>query len=394
MPKIISFLLLCGATLILFTQTFASPSGGLQPAGFLPMIIQSSGSAVTPTATATATVSPSITPTPSNTPTATATPINQLPVAQFTSSVVTGTLPLEVTLDNTSFDPDDTIANSAWDFGDGVTRTYTNTGPHTAHVFTQPGTFTITLTVTDNAGLTDSTTLPITVLPNQFYTGCPAQPIGVNGQISSVTIQNFPTFANPAYPVPGPTYDDFSHHLPAVALSNAHTGYVYYFNISTQPDAFYWLSWNKYLNANASNLGNALLWPGINEDYFTAGANGQVPPGINPVTNEPFTHPVYGFIDVLDDTDFVLQEEDWIAINAGVSVSNEMTNILGQHIDQQKLLRLPLWQNSMGTGSSSSVQMTQFAWFKLQGYKFSANDSWLLLEFVEFDEQCGQIIEP
>jgi PKD repeat protein len=51
-----------------------------------------------------------------------------------------------------STDPDGSIASFSWSFGDGQT----GTGQKPDHVYTTAGTFTVTLTVTDNEGASDS----------------------------------------------------------------------------------------------------------------------------------------------------------------------------------------------------------------------------------------------
>ena len=53
---------------------------------------------------------------------------------------------------NSSADPDNNIAEYAWDFGDGGTAT----GASVNHAFVEPGDYTVTLTVTDTCGATDS----------------------------------------------------------------------------------------------------------------------------------------------------------------------------------------------------------------------------------------------
>jgi PKD repeat protein len=58
-----------------------------------------------------------------------------------------------------STDPDGTIKSWAWDFGDGKTATDRNP----SHKYAARGTYTVKLTVTDNDGLTGSTTKQITV---------------------------------------------------------------------------------------------------------------------------------------------------------------------------------------------------------------------------------------
>jgi len=48
-----------------------------------------------------------------------------------------------------SFDPDGTIQSYVWDFGDGIT----GVGAVVVHTYESPGEYTVTLTVTDNAGM-------------------------------------------------------------------------------------------------------------------------------------------------------------------------------------------------------------------------------------------------
>ncbi len=81
--------------------------------------------------------------------------VNQAPTASFTADVAGGPAPLTVRFDGTgSADPDGTIASYAWSFGDGAT----GTGATVVHVYTEPGAFTPTLTVTDQRGATANTT--------------------------------------------------------------------------------------------------------------------------------------------------------------------------------------------------------------------------------------------
>jgi len=63
-----------------------------------------------------------------------------------------------------SYDPDGNIVSYSWNFGDG-TPVVNETDPITTHIFQLPGDRTVTLTVTDNSGLTNSTSQLIKVLP-------------------------------------------------------------------------------------------------------------------------------------------------------------------------------------------------------------------------------------
>lgn len=82
---------------------------------------------------------------------------NQAPTASFTSS----SNGLQAAFDGSgSRDPDGTIASYAWNFGDG---TPAGSGPTTTHGYAAAGTYSVTLTVTDNAGATQAVTNPVTV---------------------------------------------------------------------------------------------------------------------------------------------------------------------------------------------------------------------------------------
>jgi len=92
---------------------------------------------------------------------------NILPVAIFTVSTTTGNSPLNVAFDASgSYDPDGTITAYVWDFGPAQTGA---TGVLVSHIFTvataPAQVFAVVLTVTDNAGGTDTAVRNITVNP-------------------------------------------------------------------------------------------------------------------------------------------------------------------------------------------------------------------------------------
>ena len=85
------------------------------------------------------------------------------PVAAFTSTTEGLTASVDGT---TSSDANGPIANYAWNFGDGGT----GSGVTAQHEYPAGGTYNVTLTVTDNTGLTNSVTHPVTATappPNQ-----------------------------------------------------------------------------------------------------------------------------------------------------------------------------------------------------------------------------------
>ena len=99
-----------------------------------------------------------------STGTGTGTGTNKAPTAAASATPVTGTSPLAVTFDGSaSTDADGTVASYLWNFGDGSTAA----GKTASHTYTTAGTFTATLTVTDNKGATGSTSKTITAQSQQ-----------------------------------------------------------------------------------------------------------------------------------------------------------------------------------------------------------------------------------
>ena len=84
---------------------------------------------------------------------------NQPPVAGASASPESGTAPLDVAFTGTGTDSDGTVVSYAWTFGDGASSTSQNL----THTYNSPGTYTATLTVTDDDGATGSDSVAITV---------------------------------------------------------------------------------------------------------------------------------------------------------------------------------------------------------------------------------------
>jgi PKD repeat protein len=93
--------------------------------------------------------------------TATKTVKNRPPVADFTESAHTVSTGENIAFDASgSYDPDGTIVDYSWDFGDGTE----GSGVSVQHAYSQVGTYTVTLTVTDNDGATDTAEATKTIL--------------------------------------------------------------------------------------------------------------------------------------------------------------------------------------------------------------------------------------
>lgn len=93
-------------------------------------------------------------------------PENQPPVASFTATPLTGIVPLAVQFDaSASYDTDGTIVDYQWDYQDGGG----GNGITPNHTFTQPGTYWVVLTVTDDDDATDDFTIaaPVVVSPDE-----------------------------------------------------------------------------------------------------------------------------------------------------------------------------------------------------------------------------------
>ncbi len=85
---------------------------------------------------------------------------NQSPIAVFNTIPDNGEAPLIISLDaSESSDPDGQVVSYSWDFGDGTNTT----GVNVSHTYLDAGTYTVTLTVTDNLGATAVTTKNIVV---------------------------------------------------------------------------------------------------------------------------------------------------------------------------------------------------------------------------------------
>jgi PKD repeat protein len=101
---------------------------------------------------------------------ATKTVLNSPPVATFTESATIVSTGGVISFDaSDSYDPDGAIVVYFWDLGDGNT----GTGETITHTYTEPGVYTVTLTVKDAAGNSDTSVITITVLLDTDGDGTP-----------------------------------------------------------------------------------------------------------------------------------------------------------------------------------------------------------------------------
>ena len=98
-------------------------------------------------------------------------PPNQPPTAAFTQNCSQ----LDCTFTSTSSDPDGTITSQQWTFGDGAT----GSGASPLHHYTAAGTYTVTLTVTDDRGATTAVSHDVLVTQPPVVTAGPDESVVV-----------------------------------------------------------------------------------------------------------------------------------------------------------------------------------------------------------------------
>ncbi|GIK58995.1 MAG: hypothetical protein HND44_16140 [Chloroflexi bacterium] len=219
--------------------------------------------------------------------------------------------------------------------------------------------------------------------------GCAAFPMTIHEGARSVTQAYYETITGSPnfYPNPALPYSSFFDHRPDIPLPDAQQGDL--FLMENDAGGFGWLKWNQYVPSDAAVLEHGLIWPGDSKDYVT------VAPG--PPPDPPFPYPVYGYIDYNDPFDTSMNLGDWVMAHTGAANSAAVLDRLEGHIDWGRVLRLPIYQNFAGTGSNARYQMSGFALFRVAGYLLSANGqegSYLLLEFIRWDDSCGQVNVP
>jgi len=156
------------------------------------------------------------------------------PVASFTyipeNPVVNQTITFNA---SSSYDPDGTIVSYKWDFGDGnITNT---THEILNHSYSETGSYEVTLTATDDDGVTNSTTKIMTVYPPAaiFDTGTPSNPYpSIAGTHTGIIKPNHTVIATKLYTYPcagtdGHTKYAAFYHSNGASIAEAHwNGYA------------------------------------------------------------------------------------------------------------------------------------------------------------------------
>lgn len=216
--------------------------------------------------------------------------------------------------------------------------------------------------------------------------GCAAFPIALHQSIRSISgpTGSSPYPTNFEFPTDPPTYDEFVNHTPAMPLETASEGTIFLVTRGFNQSNFGWLVWNQGITPDANTLSNSLTWPGNSVDYNNYGDA-----GVPAAADYPYV--VRGYAEPGDNTDTELQIDDWVA--ASGAQLPEIAAAVQDNIRKERDLRLITWtQNNPTLGTNGHYKIDRFAVFKIRGYGNSAGDEWLLLEFVRWDDSCGQVL--
>ena len=165
-----------------------------------------------------------------------------------------------------------------------------------------------------------------------------------------------------------------------VPLRDAQPGYVYKIQDGSGSGSFGWLQWNE--DPPSNSLPNSIAWPGNSRDY-TLG------PG------DRFA----GYQEPGDPNDRSLHIGDRVLTSTGSQNSNAVRDSLIEHMELGRTLRVLVWKDeaggSGGTGQNGWYKITGFMVVRLHGFKLSQSqgDSWILAEFISWDDSCGQVNE-
>lgn len=227
--------------------------------------------------------------------------------------------------------------------------------------------------------------------------GCTGFPIAVHEGIRSLTDVGggnpFPDANDFDYPDPKketpPSYADFYRNVPQIPLSEAKEGYIFKVHNGFGSGNFGWLLWNTGRPGSANTLADSLIWPGDSFDYADHGDH-----SIHPAT-PLYPHIVRGYVEPTDANDISLNVGDWVAANSGSINAKAVRDALSPHVDladSGRTLRLIVWDDAVDNGNNGKYRISGFMIAKLHGYHLSNSQggSWILAEFIGWDNSCGQ----
>lgn len=172
----------------------------------------------------------------------------------------------------------------------------------------------------------------VTGLQLEPTNGCTAFPIGIDENIRSI--------------------DD-------IPLQNAKEGYRFKVERGIRFD---WLLWNNiYLTGTKEDLTHSLGWRGDSIQY-----------------------PTYGYYEPGDPTDTSLNIKDWVLRSS--ALTTDAREVVEDHVAQKRTLQLIIW----GDKSGDQYQISRFGVFRILDHNL--DEGWLLLEFINWNDSCGQII--
>lgn len=224
--------------------------------------------------------------------------------------------------------------------------------------------------------------------------GCSAFPIAVKEGVRAVTppgtgANPYPAAAEFDYPVVAPRYFQFVRHDPAGILNDdAQEGTLFRFIRGTDPQPFYWLSWNDLVTPDPAVLANSLKWPGDSLDYSNHGDTGIVHPD--------FGYVVRGYAEPGNVKDIELHRDNVVRISA-FQLDTDVTfgtvnQSLNENISRGRDLRFIVFNDS-GDDTAGEIKIGRFGVFTVRGYGNTGGNEWLLTEFVRWDDTCGNIAE-
>lgn len=238
----------------------------------------------------------------------------------------------------------------------------------------------------------------ITATSQNATNGCSAFPIAVHEGARSVTAPGtgsnpYPNAGEFDYPNNPPVYGSFVNHRDEIPLLQAREGDVFKVQNGFDAGNFGWLVWNEGISASSGTLANSLGWPGDSTNYTPcSGGNGGCPPGQG-IPGSGYNYNVPGYIEPDDPTDQELHIDDWVAGSTGSINSTAVRDAIEDHVSLDRALRLIVWDEANGTGAGGRYHISGYAIFRLVGYSLSQSGggSWILAEFIRWDDTCGQI---
>jgi hypothetical protein len=184
------------------------------------------------------------------------------------------------------------------------------------------------------------------------------------------------------YPPLPPNYYSFVNHVPNIGLENAREGYLYNIQNGATTGGKGWLCWNSCA-CDKPDLEEALTWPGNSDDQTPQ--SGSCPGYEGPR--------VKGFVEVGDSTDRGMHIGDRVKAYEG-SVKAVKGDV-AEHVDLGRALRIIVYEEYGGTGNDKYYKIKAFAIMRLHAFSLDqgGGESFILAEFIKWDNSCGQIAE-